>query len=503
MFYYTWNMGKKLSTTEAHSVLEAAHNHHKRELQEQAGKVSQLLVYKNLCMEEIKESHSFRRNARIKEIYRECAEVLRVPVSEVRRLIDSVETLSDKLPQTYALYQQGETDLPSVQKVNRASEGISHRPELMEKLDGELKTKARELNSAELGNWLNQRVPELDVKAYEDRYERGKHNHYVAFEPQGDGTTKFHGLISTVAAARIAQMLYSMARNMPRKTPGQDDEAGSMEERTHTQRMADILTTALTNGLQAAPATAAAGVTSFEGVQLPLLEPDSLGETASATDSTTSAGETPAGPIPGPTGTGAAKIGVLIPVKTLTGESDDPAISWDRTWMLPAGEARAIAADTSAKHDWYAVGVAKDANTAAGTEDETSTGIGQVFTVTKTRTAPASISTEDIDQWVSKTDPEANNLLTKTYESRTARDHQRNAVLIRDGQCQSTGCTEPGWSAEIDHKQSFETGGATTGENLQTLCKACRAPRGAIGSSGGERPLPLCCRSSTVKLRAA
>ncbi|WP_414477745.1 HNH endonuclease signature motif containing protein [Nesterenkonia alkaliphila] len=44
---------------------------------------------------------------------------------------------------------------------------------------------------------------------------------------------------------------------------------------------------------------------------------------------------------------------------------------------------------------------------------------------------------------------------------------------MRDGQCQTPGCTESGWSAEIDHKQSYETGGATTGQNLQTLCKNC------------------------------
>ncbi|NLS11246.1 DUF222 domain-containing protein, partial [Nesterenkonia sp. MY13] len=202
-------MGKKLSTPEAYSELEAALEHHKRELQEQAGKVSRLLAYKKLRAEELEETHSFRRNARIKEVYQECAEFLGVPVPEVRRLMDSVETLAEKLPETHEVYQQGETDLASVQKVNRAIEGISHRPALMEKLDSELTTKARELNSAELDNWLKQRVPELDVKAYEERYERSKHKHYVAFEPQGDGSTKFHGLISTVAAARIEQMLYS------------------------------------------------------------------------------------------------------------------------------------------------------------------------------------------------------------------------------------------------------------------------------------------------------
>ncbi|NLS10512.1 DUF222 domain-containing protein, partial [Nesterenkonia sp. MY13] len=514
-------MGKKLSTPEAHSELEAALEHHKRELREQAGKVSRLLAYKELRVEEIEESRSFRKNARIKEIYQECAEFLGVPVPEVRRLMDSVEKLSEKLPETYELYQRGETGLGSVQKINRAIEGIQHRPELMEKLDSELITKARDLNSAELGNWLNQRVPELDTKAYEERYERSKDKHYVAFEPQGDGSTKFHGLISTVAAARIEQMLYAMARNMPRKARGTKAE-GPVEERTHTQRMADIFTNALTRGLQGGPAVPPAETASPEDTasrdgQLPIPVTGSEGTTATGetsaglssssnsvghpadsgtsltTEPTPGAAVDSGNPLasemtPGSTGAGAVKIGILIPVKTLTGESDDPAISWDRTWMLPASEARAIAADTSAKHDWYAVGVTHD----VAIEDAASTGVGEVLTVTKSRTGPASTTAEDIDRWIAKTDPEANNLLTKTYESRTARTHQRNAVLIRDGQCQTPGCTQPGWSAEIDHKQSYETGGATTGENLQTLCKACRAPRGAVGSSGGERPLPLC-----------
>ncbi|NLS10973.1 DUF222 domain-containing protein, partial [Nesterenkonia sp. MY13] len=412
--------------------------------------------------------------------------------------MDTVEALSEKLPETYALYRQGETDLISVQKVNRAIEGIQHRPELMEKLDSELTTKARELNSAELDNWLKQRVPQLDVKAFEDRYERGKEKHYVAFNHRDDGTTKIHGLIATTAAASIEQMLLSKARNMPRKNPSQADEAGSTLERTHTQRMADIFTSALTNGLQGGAVTSPAEAASPEGA-------DSQGHQPlpwSDTTGLTSTGETPNDPtppaaadsafpppsnsIPEPTGAGAAKIGILIPVKTLTGESDAPATSWDRTWMLPASEARAIAADTSAQHDWYAVGVAKGDSGDSAAEGEPTIGVGEVLTVTKSRTAPTSTNTADIDAWVSKTDPEAQNLLTKTYESRTARDHQRNAVLIRDGQCQASGCTQPGWSAEIDHKQSYETGGATTGENLQTLCKNCRAPRGAVGSSGGE-----------------
>ncbi|NLS11072.1 DUF222 domain-containing protein, partial [Nesterenkonia sp. MY13] len=496
-------MGKKTSTPEEHSVLEAARDHHKRELREQAEKVSQLLVYKSLRMDEMKGDHSFSTHAFEKSVYRECAEALGVPLPEVRRLIGAVEAVAEKLPATHALYLEGEADLASVHKVNRAIEGISHRHELLETLDGELITKARDLNSAELDNWLKQRVPELDVKAYEERYERSKHKHYVAFEPQGDGSTKFHGLISTVAAARIEQMLYSMARNKPRKSTNQVDDAGSTEERTHTQRMADIFTNALTRGLQGEFVTSPAEAASPEGADSqghqPLPWADTTGLTSTGetpNDPTpTAAADSPTSPpsnsIPEPTGAGAAKIGILVPVKTLTGESDDPVISWDRTWMLPASEARAIAADSSAKHDWYAVGVAKGVSTGADAEEGTSTGVGEVLTVTKARTTPASTRTEDIDQWVSKTDPEAQNLLTMTYESRTARDHQRNAVLIRDGQCQTSGCTQPGWLAEIDHKQSFETGGATTGENLQTLCKACRAPRGAVGSSGGERPLPL------------
>ncbi|NLS10974.1 hypothetical protein HGQ17_13410 [Nesterenkonia sp. MY13] len=62
-------MGKKLSTPEAHSVLEAAQKHHARGLQEQAQALCHLVTYKKLRAEELEETHSFRRNALIKEIY--------------------------------------------------------------------------------------------------------------------------------------------------------------------------------------------------------------------------------------------------------------------------------------------------------------------------------------------------------------------------------------------------------------------------------------------------
>lgn len=46
---------------------------------------------------------------------------------------------------------------------------------------------------------------------------------------------------------------------------------------------------------------------------------------------------------------------------------------------------------------------------------------------------------------------------------------------MRDGHCTQSGCTNPGWQAEIDHTKSFETGGHTTGENLKVLCRDCHS----------------------------
>ncbi|NLS11258.1 hypothetical protein HGQ17_14900, partial [Nesterenkonia sp. MY13] len=162
---------------------------------------------------------------------------------------------------------------------------------------------------------------------------------------------------------------------------------GPVEERTHTQRMADIFTSAVTRGLQGGPAVPPAETASPEGAvpqvaQLPLsgtvtTGPTSTGDTPSELTPTAAADSTsppPSSVAPGVTGAGAAKIGILIPVKTLTGESDDPAISWDLTWMLPASEARAIAADSSAKHDWYAVGVVDGTSGDSAAEGEPTIG---------------------------------------------------------------------------------------------------------------------------------
>ncbi|NLS11266.1 hypothetical protein HGQ17_14945, partial [Nesterenkonia sp. MY13] len=51
-----------------------------------------------------------------------------------------------------------------------------------------------------------------------------------------------------------------------------------------------------------------------------------------------------------------AKICVMVPEETLTGESEEPATTADRASVIPAADIRKLATDTEAEHEWYTAG---------------------------------------------------------------------------------------------------------------------------------------------------
>ena len=56
------------------------------------------------------------------------------------------------------------------------------------------------------------------------------------------------------------------------------------------------------------------------------------------------------------------------------------------------------------------------------------------------------------------------------------RESLRNAVFDRDGRnCQRCGATD---DLTLDHINPFARGGATTYDNLQTLCRSCNSAKG-------------------------
>lgn len=447
--------------------LAAAWEQEVAERQAQAVKVRHLLTYKARKVHQNKDQHSFTRQAVEKTIIRDAAAVLGMTESAVRRLLTDAEFLSQKLPKTWASYTAGAIDRGRAKRAARAAEDIAHRDDLLPVIDAEIAARAPQENAASLDAWLKRRVPELDTAAFEERYERAQTTRYVVFHHRGDGMTRIDALIPTLVAAPLEQEIYARARNTSRTVADSaTEDAGientaqqgqaledntlaerTVESRTLTQRIADAFTDWLhsTNQLRTAKHS------EHDGAAPPIAAQ------------------------PAPVH---AKIGILVPLQTLARDSDAPAISWDRSWSLPADQVRRIATDPDADHDWYLAG------TRPGP-----VGHDEIVTVVHRKKGPAlraavgpqkiaaghsiehpAPARDALQDWINTADPVAGNLLTKSYQSRTSRDKQREAVLLRDGQCVQPGCSNSGWRAEIDHKQSFETGGQTTGTNLQVLC---------------------------------
>lgn len=404
--------------------LVLAWNHEFTERQAQAAKVESLLRYKTQKLAQKRGQHTFSRRAVEKAITRDIATFLGLTEAAVRRLLGTAEFLTEKLPKTWKTYQSGLIDRERAAKAAQAVEDIAHREDLLSVIDAEIAERAPRENAASLHKWVAGRVAELDAECFQERYDRAQAKRYVNFHHLGNGMSRIEALIPTLLAAELEQQIYAQARNAPRKVarplqPGSSDPGATQDsyspgleaqERTLSQRIADAFINRMNIG-QPNPA-----------------ESDSAGPTN-------------------------VKIGLLVPVQTLSGDSDAPALSWDRSWSLPAGTARQIALDPQAEHDWYVAGAAPE-----------------ILTVVHPRTGPGD---QPLEEWINNTDPQQDNLLTRAYRSRTSRDRQRDAILIRDGQCTRAGCTNPGWQAEVDHTQSFETGGQTIGGNLTVLCRDC------------------------------
>lgn len=450
--------------------LAAAWDHELAERQAQAAKIESLLAYKTRKLEANRHQHVFTRQAVEKAVVREAAALLGLTEAAIRRLLGTAEFLTEKLPRTWQAYQSGLIDHARAAKAAQAVEDIAHRKDLLPVIDAEIAARAPGENATSVQKWVPHRVAELDTANFQQRYDRAQQKRYVAFHHLGDGMSRINALIPTLVAAQLEQQIYAQARTAPRHAPAangsENAERLSSPERTLSQRIADAFIHRIDTGHQEAGSGAAG-----EGVDV---------------SDVVSNGHTRGAPAQ-------VKIGLLIPVETLTGASDAPAISWDRAWSLPAGTTRRIALNPNAKHDWYLVGTTqpitaedggvqpgavKSRPAAPGTSISTSQELladptPEILTVAHPRKGPS--DQQPLEEWICGTDPEEGNLLTRAYRSRTSRDRQRDAILIRDGQCTQPGCTNPGWQAEIDHTQSYETGGRTAADNLSVLCHDCHS----------------------------
>ncbi|WP_300345477.1 DUF222 domain-containing protein [Nesterenkonia sp.] len=309
----------------------------------EAAAIEALHAYRVRRLAEASGEHAFRRRAVEKAVPNEAGAVLGLTSSEVRRYLDCADFVQDKLPQTWRAFRSGATDIKRVRRIAQAAEGIAHRRDLMPVFDAEAAEKASAMNIHEIDRWAKRRVPELDAEAHRTRCERARQNRFVAFTHRDDGMTKIDALLPTVSVVAVERQLQQEALRAVRRGGGSpssrtdSDTPHDEQKLTLVQAMADAFA-ARVAGIPE-PSASGAGAANSASARGRVTEPAHPGasENQGADQLPLESSEAPE-----PADTAApqppisARIGILVPAETLTGEGETPAVSEDGSFVLPA-----------------------------------------------------------------------------------------------------------------------------------------------------------------------
>lgn len=332
-----------------------------------------------------------RREAR-KVPVRELALALRMSERTVAAVLSCGRFARKDLPLCWRAYCSGLIDQPRLRMIADAAMSLE-RADHVEALDAAASQKAAESTSAQLKRWLNRFVARLGPEEFARSCEQAQEQRHVRVHHLENGVSLLQALLPTVQAAAIEKRLRAAARGLDGPQPQDPELAGSAvhgsahssqtsDPRTLPQREADLLGSWLLDGRVAGTAVE-------------------------------------------------ATIAVMVPESTLTGESQEPAVSADRSWALPAEAVRELAFAPAAQHRWYRA---------------------------VTRQGPAAMADADAD------------ILSISYTGRFAPRRLRDALLFRDGTCRAPGCTVSAERCDLDHRVPWPTG-PTTASNLMALCR--------------------------------
>jgi 5-methylcytosine-specific restriction endonuclease McrA len=399
------------------SELTAAWQYQVAARRAEAVKLMHLLEYRERCAALVAGEAAVVRTEADKAAIRDAATVLGVSERATTSVLNAAGFARETLPQMWRAFTHGLVDLPRVRKVAEAA-----APELSEaalhQLDSRAAVEAARRRLGDFHRWLTRFTAELDLEAYTTTCERTAQERYVRFEHHPNGMSYLEAYLPTLEAAAIQKRLRAAARGLD-APPAEDPQ-----ENTHTRTHNDDAATTGANQLGAslldksgAPASGHSGGygLSGDGRSLGQREADLLA--AWLRD-----GRVYTAPVE-------AKIMVMVPEATLTGDSEEPGVAADRSWRVPAGQLRALARDPEAEHEWYEGRVRRNRKEA------------------------------DYD------------LLSARYVGRYPPRRLRDALIFRDGVCQALGCTVAAERCDIDHKNPWETGGETTANNLWALCR--------------------------------
>ncbi|WP_345477051.1 HNH endonuclease signature motif containing protein [Nesterenkonia rhizosphaerae] len=476
-----------------------------------AEKISLLLQYRQRQSLQAQVVYADHRQRKIqlqeadRAVIREIAQVLGHGEQATTAVLHAAGFAQHQLPKVWQAFMAGELDLVRVRKIVTAAAVLSDSDATggaaaLSQFDDVAARCSAQKNLGQLRGWLNRVVAALSPDAFEQQCAQARESRCVRFFHRDDGMSEVWALLPTVAAAAIQKRLHQAAHtpNQPdqpnptgQPNPGQPNPSSqpNRSEQTYPPHNAangdapahDTNTSTSTStgddgsGSDATPSTApelAALLASAVGFGV-LQDDTSEGADSSATSS----GHEPADErtvaqreadiltawLTGGTGSGpeagiSASIGLMIPWETVMGVSDEPGVSCDRQWAVPADQARALVADTGARRRWYSLYYGPPPDNARGPAgpDGPSGSDGP----------SESAGSGD---WTA--DPLVpGDLLAAVYEGHDPPLALREVLAFRDGTCQEPGCSVAAERCDLDHHVPWPAG-ETRASNLQHLCR--------------------------------
>ncbi|GAA4922382.1 HNH endonuclease signature motif containing protein [Nesterenkonia rhizosphaerae] len=460
-------MPEHLRTLAGEPELAAAWEQQVASRRAEAAKITALMEYRQRTAASYTQEPLVTRSEADRAAVHDAARILGVSDRTATTVLNTAQEARHFLPRTWRAFTEGLIDLPRVRKTVDAATTSDLPADLLQQLDQAAAEQAQRCSLSEFHHWLTRYTASLDPEAYARACEKASQDRFMRFQHLSQGMSYLQAYIPTLEAAAIEKRLKAAARGMDQPSfdqpngdqpiPGGDTAAdrcqaspGSAETGDAGQGRAETSTMESgAAGRHTADAQSSDSSTTHHHGAGPRTTRSSASDARAADPSTTN----PDASDPGASDPRTlaqrvadlftawlrdgrvydaavdAKIMIMIPEATLTGDSDEPAMAADRSWMIPAHQARHVAADPEANHHWYQGRSRKDSRNA------------------------------EYD------------LLSARYIGRYPPEHLRDALIFRDGTCQADGCTISAERCDIDHQTPWEHGGETTADNLWALCR--------------------------------
>lgn len=360
------------------------------------------------------------------------------------RLYDSAVTARSRLPRVWESYRGARVSTLALGKVAQAANKLTTQ-QAVDGLDKRAARVAARLRPGELDRWLKRFIADAEPDRHAERFAEAVRHRYVSVRPaeEHESMSILTALLPTVTAQAISGKLRAMARSHVQPVPHNPVVAEPADPRAEA---------ADGSGNEVPADIAAAGYTvseedwlreqveqAFADLDEELVPPPAEMRQPQAYvdgDERTlgqreadllcawmlSAEHTDALPVE-------AQVGLLVPLQTLTEESNAPGVMRDRSDAVPAQVIRQLIGDPANRIRWHQL-----------------------------TTGPPRDNLDDFD------------VLSHTYSGYQVPQILREALWFRDGVCQTPGCTVPAERGDIDHIMAWPHGD-TRAENLHVLCR--------------------------------